>query len=95
LASKEQDLYFLGRKGTMKALKALSGGRKRFTDIYQSFENSATLTRRLRELEERGLVRRIPLIAPGESAVIYYELTDKGRNILEIFERLTRTMNES
>ncbi|MDH5780105.1 MAG: helix-turn-helix transcriptional regulator [Candidatus Bathyarchaeota archaeon] len=84
----------MGRKGTMRILKTLSSGRKRFTDIYEDFRNPATLTRRLRELEEKGLVERIPLIDPGESAVIYYKLTDKGKSVLEIFNRLIRTLRE-
>ena len=90
----EDDITFLGRKGTLKILRSLSNGTKRFRDVYKIFSNAATLTRRLRDLEKKGLVERSAQIKLGESVVVHYNITDKGRRILEICEKLISEVKE-
>lgn len=90
----EEDMAFIGRKGTLKILRSLSNGTKRFREIYENFSNAATLTRRLRDLEMKGLVERSAQIKPRESVVVYYDITDKGRRVLEICEKLISEVKE-
>ena len=90
----EDSVTFLGRKGTLRILRSLNGGTKRFRDIYENFSNAATLTRRLRDLEKKGLVERSAQIKPGESVVVHYAITGKGRRILEIYEKLIGEVEE-
>jgi DNA-binding HxlR family transcriptional regulator len=87
-------MTFLGRKGTLRILRSLSGGTRRFKDIYGDFSNAATLTRRLRDLETKGLVKRSAQIKPRESVVVYYDITVKGKRVLEICEKLIGEVKE-
>jgi len=92
--SADSDVSFLGRKGTLRILRSLKGGTKRFRDIYADFSNAATLTRRLRDLEKRGFITRSAEIKPEQSVVVYYDITKKGIRVLEICEKLVSLLSE-
>ena len=55
-----------------------------FADIQKNLEgiNSRTLTNRLQEMEEMGMVNRI--VKTGKPIRVYYELTDYGSGIYEL-----------
>lgn len=74
-------LDIVGDRWSMLILRELALGAKRFTDISQRLDGIAPnlLTRRLRQLEENGIVKRSFLPPPAASQV--YELTEDGHAI--------------
>lgn len=76
-------LDLVGGRWSLLIVRDLLTGPKRFTELEQGLPGIATnvLASRLRELEERGLVRR-SLLGPGSSSVVY-ELTPYGRELEE------------
>lgn len=71
----------VGDRWTMLILRELLFAPKRFTDIEARLEGIAPnlLSRRLKELEARGLVRRRRLDPPANATV--YEVTPAGRGL--------------
>ena len=81
----------LGPKWSLEVLDLLSAeGPLNFTDIEEAFETSAdVITRRLRLLEDHGLIER----TPHSSRDVRYTITEDGQAVLdrvvEIADRLT------
>jgi DNA-binding HxlR family transcriptional regulator len=73
-------LDLVGERWALLVVRELLLGPKRFTDLRAGLPNIGpdVLSQRLRELEERGVVRRDKLPPPAASQV--YELTDWGRD---------------
>ncbi len=63
------NLNVLTREGAMDALRRLCLGEARFKELNETVANTKTLTRRLRELEEEGLVQK---------AGAHYKITNEG-----------------
>src|SRR3990172_1406948 len=74
-------LDHIGERWTLLVIRELLLGPKRYTDLRQGLPGIAAnlLARRLRTLEEDGLVRRRRLPPPAASTI--YELTDRGREL--------------
>ena len=74
-------LDLLGERWTLLIVRDLIGGPRRYTDLREELDGvpSDILTRRLRDLEAAGLVRRRALPPPSASNV--YELTERGREL--------------
>lgn len=74
----EKALEVLGGKWTFLIIRDLFDGKKRFGELRKSLAGVSpkTLAVRLRELEEKGVVRRtaFPTIPP----TVEYDLTEKG-----------------
>jgi DNA-binding HxlR family transcriptional regulator len=81
----------IGTKWTFLIVRdLLIEGKLRFGDLLRSLEGISpkTLSLRLRELEEHGLVKRT--VYPEVPPRVEYELTDKGRRLEGIFIELKR-----
>jgi len=66
----------------------------RFNQIHGGVEklmgvkSQGIVANRLKELESVGLIRRIVKADPGSSVLISYEITQDGRDVLQMFEEL-------
>lgn len=84
----DQALKFLGNKWTFLILYNLVEEKKRFKELQYLLNGISpkTLTERLRALEEKGLVSReiYPVIPPK----VEYSITEKGRELKEVFDAL-------
>ncbi len=78
LCTLARTLDVVGERWTLLLVRELMLGPKRFTDLLDGLPGIGRhlLTRRLRDLEEAGLLRRSELPPPGGRRV--YELTDDG-----------------
>lgn len=80
----------IGKKWVILILRDLLGGTRRFTDLLQSLSGISpkTLSERLKELEEDGLITRkaYPEIPPR----VEYSLTEKGRSLNGILEAMMK-----
>ncbi|MDL4813419.1 winged helix-turn-helix transcriptional regulator [Actinomadura opuntiae] len=83
-------LDLIGERWALLVVRELLFGPKRFTDLRAGLPNAGPnrLSRRLRELEGLGLVRRRRLAPPSASWV--YELTDWGRELEPVLVALGR-----
>lgn len=83
-------LDLIGERWALLVVRELLFGPKRFTDLRAGLPNAGPnrLSRRLRELEGLGLVRRRKLAPPSASWV--YELTDWGRELEPVLVELGR-----
>ena len=74
-------LTVLGQKWVMRIVRELGGRRQRFCELQDALggANSATLSQRLKMLEDEGLIARhaISAIPPW----VEYSLTDKGADL--------------
>lgn len=84
----EKALNIIGGKWSFLIIKNLFGGTMRFGEIRKSLHDISpkTLTVRLRELEENGIVIRTvhPTIPPA----VEYTLTDKGWDLIKMIEEM-------
>jgi len=80
----------VGERWTLLIVRELSLGPMRFSTLVRSVGGAPTdvLTKRLRELEQHGMVRRREL--DSQSAVSVYELTDLGRGLERSMVELAR-----
>lgn len=81
-------MRLLEQKWSLQILKALADGRKRFCQLQDTIGtvNSVTLTRRLREMEQQGiLVREVRNAIPPW---VEYELTEKGHDLNAVVEAI-------
>lgn len=81
-------LELLGQRGTGLVIRELLSGRRRYMDILNEIPNmsSRTLTKRLRELETAGVVRRV--VYPETPVRIEYRLTPKGSSLGDVMSEL-------
>src|SRR3954470_2169992 len=81
-------LDLVGERWALLVVRELLLGPKRYTDLREGLPRASTniLAERLRELEERGVVRRRKLPAPYGASV--YELTEWGRELEPIVAQL-------
>lgn len=80
-------LDLLNGRGTLRIIRSLLSGPRRFNDIAQrNGLNAHTLRQRLRELEEEAVVTRTVVSAMPPH--VEYALTEKGIALNRIFEEL-------
>lgn len=84
----EKTLGMIGKKWVILILRDLLGGTRRFSDLLQSLNGISpkTLSERLKDLEEDGLVTRKPY--PEIPPRVEYSLTNKGRSLNGILEAM-------
>lgn len=84
----EKTLGMIGKKWVILILRDLLGGTRRFGDLLQSLNGISpkTLSERLKDLEEDGLISRKAYaeIPPR----VEYSLTQKGRSLNGILEAM-------
>jgi DNA-binding HxlR family transcriptional regulator len=80
----------VGDRWALLVVRELLLGPKRFTDLRAGLPRVSpdVLAQRLRELEERGVLRRNTLPPPAASKV--YELTERGRALKKVILELGR-----
>lgn len=80
----------LGQKWTLRILRELVGGKRRFNELAHALGgvNARTLRKRLAELGAEGIIRRevVSQMPPW----VEYELTEKGRTLNEVIEAVAR-----
>lgn len=83
-------LDLIGERWALLVVRELLLGPKRFSDLRAGIHNASAnlLSRRLRELERAGVLRRRTLPPPAGSRV--YELTDWGRELEPLLVQLGR-----
>lgn len=80
----------IGKRWTGLIVRVLLTGPKRFKEMTEIITNvsSKVLTERLKELEAAGLVTRE--VYPEMPVRIEYSLTEKGRDLLPVFDELQK-----
>lgn len=80
----------IGKRWTGLIVRVLLTGPKRFKEMTEIITNvsSKVLTERLKELEAAGLVTRE--VYPEMPVRIEYRLTEKGRDLLPVFDELQK-----
>jgi DNA-binding HxlR family transcriptional regulator/putative sterol carrier protein len=88
-------LDVVGERWTLLLVRELLLGPRRYTDLLDGLPGIGTnlLARRLRRLEEAGVVRKVRTPPPGASAA--YELTERGRALEPALLGLARWGMES
>ena len=81
-------LKLIGDYWTLMIISALRNDNQRFCDLQRAMNNinPATLTSRLKVLNERGLVDREEETVTKVSVV--YSLTDRGRRVLPVIDAI-------
>jgi DNA-binding HxlR family transcriptional regulator len=84
----ERTLRIVGPKWTTLILRDLLSGHKRFGELNNSLHGISpkTLTDRLRELEEHGVITRT--IYPEIPPRVEYALTEKGRALAPVIDAM-------
>lgn len=80
----------IGRRWTGAILRALRSGLVRFSDMTAAIPglSDRMLSERLKELEAEGIVTRT--VIPETPVRIEYRLTDKGRDLGDVMESVSR-----
>ena len=77
----------IGSKWRLIVLNDLQNGEKRFNELKRSTDaSSRTLSRVLDKLTEEGFVEK--RVEDGSPVASYYSLTDKGRSLFPVFEKI-------
>ena len=81
-------MELLEKKWILQILHALANGRARFCALQDSIGelNSVTLSRRLKLLEDKGIVDRE--VKNALPPWVEYELTDMGRDLINVIEAI-------
>lgn len=90
----EYAFHLLGKRWTGLIIYALLNGSKRFKDIADMIPHMSDrmLVERLKELEEEGIVVR--KVYPEIPVRIEYELTEKGRALAPVMEKVQEWANQ-
>ncbi|KAA2238543.1 helix-turn-helix transcriptional regulator [Chitinophaga agrisoli] len=83
-------LKHIGGTWKMPILWRLQGEAQRFSELKKDIPHitDKMLTSQLRELETKGLVKRIVL--PGTTPRVEYSLTDKGKTAIPVIETIMK-----
>lgn len=77
----------LSKPHMLLILYTLTSGAKGFNELEEGIEvNTATLVKRLRELESTSLIERI--VCEKDKRNRYYKLTRRGRDVSTLIEKL-------
>ncbi|RLI77961.1 hypothetical protein DRP04_10645 [Archaeoglobales archaeon] len=79
---------FLKRKGSIEILCELESGEKGFTELKNLDISPSTLSARLKEAMDLGLVDQ--KLCREERAKIKYYLTEKGREVMKMVESIKK-----
>lgn len=85
-----QAVELIGRRWNGAIIEALMGGARRFCEIRAAVPGlkDAQLARRLRELEQQGIVER--RVAPSRPVRVEYALTPKGEDLRAVVAEVHR-----
>lgn len=78
------DVSILFRSNTVEILQHITKvKRARFKDLEQVSSSPSTLSKRVKLLEQLGIVKREAKIIPAKPVEIYYEVTEKGKELID------------
>lgn len=79
-------MNIIGNKWTALLLRDLAAGPKRFSDFERSIPglNPRTLSSRLNDLQEHGIIET----CPGDSVHLSYKLTQKGADLIPVLKSM-------
>jgi DNA-binding HxlR family transcriptional regulator len=85
----ERATEILGRRWTGMIVRALLGGRTRFSEFTASIPglSDRLLSERLKELEAEGIVTRC--VSPATPVRVDYRLTEKGKALAGVVESIS------
>jgi DNA-binding HxlR family transcriptional regulator len=86
---KRNILQILGQSHALEILKALDEKSMRFVDLENVCKSNRTRSARLKELEEKGLIKTTPKIMEHR-AYTFYEITPLGKEVLALCEKLLK-----
>lgn len=85
-------IELLGQIGTVKILKTINNSEKcKFTDL-KTITSRSTLYQRLNQLTTLGLIKKIKHEKQREK---HYEITEKGKKVVEIIDKLGNLFKKS
>ena len=76
------------KRYAIQILRLIGEKPKRFSELRKEIRNKRTLSSRISELLEFGLVEIIP-VRVGQKYANYYKLTTKGKEIIKLLKRIT------
>lgn len=82
-------LQILGQSHALDILRALNEKPLRFIDLKDFCESNRTRSARLKELEDKGLIRTVPKMI-RRRAYTFYEITSLGKEALNLCEKLLK-----
>ena len=80
-------LETIGKPYAMDIIESLSKDPARFVDLKEACSHDSTLTKRLRELADAGLVKT-EIISKNKRPQVHYTLTATGQDVFETVEHL-------
>jgi len=91
---KKNILKILGQSHTLEILSSLNERPRRFIDLEEVCKSNRTRSARLKELEQKKLIKRVPKIM-GKRAYTFYEITPLGKRALELCNLLLHLESKS
>lgn len=85
--SEKNILKILSQSHAINILRSLNEKPMRFVDLEETCKSNRTRSARLKELEEKKLVKTVPKMI-GRRAYTFYEITPLGKKALELCELL-------
>jgi DNA-binding HxlR family transcriptional regulator len=82
-------LQILGQSHAMDILDSLKKKPMRFLDLKEVCKSNRTRSARLKELENKGLIRAVPKMI-NRRAYTFYEITPIGKEALALVEKLAQ-----
>ena len=89
---KKRVIQVLSSSHAIEILSSLNEKPMRFLDLEEVCRSNRTRSVRLRELEEKGLIRAVPKMIERR-AYTFYEITVLGKEALALAEKLLRIEN--
>ena len=80
-------LQILSQSHSIAILSSLSQKQMRFVDLKETCRSNRTRSARLKEFEDKGLVKAVPKMI-GKRAYTFYEITPVGKDALKLGEKL-------
>ena len=91
---KKNILKILGQSHTLEILSSLNERPRRFIDLEEVCKSNRTRSARLKELEQKKLIKRVPKII-GKRAYTFYEITPLGKRALDLCNLLLHLESKS
>ena len=85
-------IELLGQKKTVKILKTINDQEKVTSTNLKTIASQSTLRDRLKQFEKLGLIRKIKTEKKRKT---YYEMTEKGKRVIQIIDNLGNIIKES
>jgi DNA-binding HxlR family transcriptional regulator len=85
-------IELLGQKGTVKILRTINDQEMVTSTNLKTIASRSTLYERLKQFEKLGLINKIK---PEKKRETCYEMTEKGKRVIQILDNLGNLFKES